>query len=91
MLLEIKELTDKNIGFISLSESLYFTNAASTLMFQILSAFCEFERNLISDRTKLGLQRAKNQGVKLGRRPGSKDKKKRRKSGYYIRQMQERQ
>ena len=37
--------------------------------------FAEFERSLISERTKEGLRRAKTQGKQLGRPKGSKDKK----------------
>ncbi|MBO5704732.1 MAG: recombinase family protein [Alphaproteobacteria bacterium] len=45
------------------------------LMTAIFSAFAEMERDLISMRTKEGLARKKAQGVKLGRRPGSKNTK----------------
>ena len=90
LILETKELSDKGIGFISLSDNLDFTSASGKLHFQILSAFAEFERALISERTKEGLNRVKSNGVTLGRPKGSKDTKKRTKSGYYVREMRKR-
>ncbi|WP_102297598.1 recombinase family protein [Vibrio cyclitrophicus] len=42
------------------------------LMLQLMSTFAEFERNKIIERTKQGLERAKSQGKKLGRKAGSK-------------------
>ena len=36
-------------------------------MLQMFSAFAEFERNRIRERTKEGIERAKAQGKKLGR------------------------
>jgi len=39
----------------------------STFMVQMLSAFAELERNLISERTKAGMAAAAGRGVKLGR------------------------
>jgi putative DNA-invertase from lambdoid prophage Rac len=66
LILEIQELLDKGIGFISISDNLDFTNAVGRLHFQILSAFSEFERNLISERTKEGIARTKAQGTQLG-------------------------
>jgi DNA invertase Pin-like site-specific DNA recombinase len=91
LILEAKELSDKGIAFISLSENIDFSSATGKLHFQILSAFAEFERALISERTREGLHRAKTQGKKLGRPPGAKDKKKRKKSGYLLRMAGERQ
>ena len=85
LLLEIEELTSKGIEFHSYSENLDFTSASGKLHFSILSAFAEFERELIRERTLEGLHRAKQQGKKLGRPKGSKDKKKRRTAGYYKR------
>ncbi len=46
------------------------------------------ESNRRSERTKAGLQMAISQGKRLGRPPGSKDKKRRRRSGYYARYAQ---
>ncbi len=90
LILEIQELTDKGIGFVSVSDNLDFTNAVGRLHFQILSAFSEFERSLISERTKEGINRAKAQGKKLGRPKGSKDTKPRPKSGYLMREINKR-
>ena len=36
-------------------------------MFQMISVFSEFEREMISERVKAGLQRVRAQGKKLGR------------------------
>lgn len=43
------------------------SSAEGKLMLQMFSAFAEFERNRIRERTKEGLDRAKAQGKKLGR------------------------
>src|SRR5262249_11576321 len=56
------------IGFISLTESLDSTTAQGRLMFTMLSAFAEFERSMIVERINYGLDRARKQGKKLGRR-----------------------
>lgn len=91
LILDTKELIDKGIGFISLSDNLDFSTASGKLHFQILSAFAEFERELIRERTIEGLKRAKSQGKIAGRPVGSKDSKKRKKSGYILREAVKRQ
>ena len=73
-----------------MSDNIDFTTATGKLHFQILSAFAEFERSLISERTKEGIYRAKQHGKKLGRPKGSKDTKRRKKSGYILREAQKR-
>jgi putative DNA-invertase from lambdoid prophage Rac len=90
LILDTKELIDKGIGFISISDNPDFSTAAGKLQFHILSAFAEFERSLISECTKEGLKRAKLQGKQLGRPKGRKDKNKRRKSGYILREANKR-
>ena len=85
LILEIKELHDKDIIFKSLSDNIDFSTPAGKLQFHILAAFAEFERNLISERTREGLARAKAKGVKLGRPHGASDTKRRKKSGYILR------
>lgn len=90
LIMDVKEIVEKGVAFISISENLDFSTAAGKLQFQILSAFAEFERELIRERTIEGLARAKAQGKKPGRPKGSKDSKPRPKSGYYIREANKR-
>jgi DNA invertase Pin-like site-specific DNA recombinase len=86
LILEIQELLDKGVRFVSISDNIDFSTSAGRLHFQILAAFAEFERSLISERTKEGLARTKMQGTSLGRPIGSKDSKRRPKSGYILRE-----
>lgn len=90
LILEIQELVDKGIGFISVSDNLDFSSSMGRLHFQILAAFAEFERSLIAERTKEGIERTKAQGTILGRPKGKKDTKPRPKSGYYLREAKKR-
>jgi DNA invertase Pin-like site-specific DNA recombinase len=90
LMLETKELIDKGIRFISVSDNLDFESASGKLHFEILCAFASFERELIRTRTIEGLARAKSQGRFGGRPKGSCDKKPRRKSGYLLRMANQR-
>ena len=75
----VEEWQKQGIDFICVSQSIDTTSASGKLVFHILGAISEFERELISERTKLGLKNAKNVGKR------GKDKKQRRKSGYLLR------
>lgn len=90
LIMDVSDILKRKIGFISLSDNLDFTTASGKLHFHILSAFAEFERELIRERTIEGLKRAKSQGKSLGRPKGSKDAGVRRKSGYILREAQKR-
>ncbi len=90
LILDTQELIKNGIGFISINDNLDFSTAVGKLHFQILSAFAEFERSLISERTREGLKRTKQQGTVLGRPVGSKDNKKRARSGYILREARKR-
>ena len=62
-LLRILEKVDKaGASFKSLTESLDTTGACGKLMMHMLGAFNEFERSMIKERTKLGLERARANG-----------------------------
>jgi len=81
----IEEFRNKDIQFVSLTENIDTQSANGRLMLHIFGALAEFERELIRERTNAGLTRAKKQGKRLGRPPGSKDRVKRRRSGYWLR------
>ena len=64
----INLLTEKGIKVVCLDLPVAdLSSAEGKLMLQMFSAFAEFERNRIRERTKEGLERAKQQGKKLGR------------------------
>lgn len=56
-------------------------NAISDVIVTVLAAAAELERNVISERTLLGLQGARQKGKILGRPKGSLDRRPRRKKG----------
>jgi len=63
----IGDLEKRNIGFLSLQESIDTTTSGGKLIFHIFGALAEFERNLIQERTKAGLTAARQRGKKGGR------------------------
>ncbi len=54
-------------GFQSLSESIDTTTAGGRLIFHVMGALAEFERSLIGERTRAGMQAAKRRGKAVGR------------------------
>jgi len=64
----LEELEGQGIQFKSLTENIDTTTPHGRLVFQITNAMAEFERSLISERTKAGLKASAAQGQKLGRR-----------------------
>lgn len=76
---EVTTLFNKGVKFMSLTDNIDLSSASGTLQFNIISAFAQFERDIISERTKEGLKGKMN----IGKR--GPDKKTRRKSGYYQR------
>ena len=67
-LLEILSRIDEaGAGFRSLTEAIDTTTAAGRMMMQMLGAFAEFERAMIVERTRAGLEAARRRGVRVGR------------------------
>jgi len=63
-------IADKQAGFRSLSDAWADTTTPhGRLMLTVLGGLTEFERELIRARTGEGRQRAKDRGVRLGRKP----------------------
>lgn len=83
----LEELRKNNVALKSLQESWLDTSdqGIGKLLISIFSWVAEQERKRISERTKAGLVRAKATGKLLGRPNGSKDKGRRKRSGYFLR------
>ncbi|MBT2659391.1 recombinase family protein [Bacillus sp. ISL-18] len=64
----VYDLQEKGIGVVFIKEQIDFSSAAGKLMFTMLGAIAEFERDLINERTKEGRERAREQGKHLGRK-----------------------
>ena len=64
----ISNLKEYGVNFVSYAEKDFDTTTATgQLMFHIVSAFAQFERDMISERTKLKLNHLRSKGVRLGR------------------------
>jgi len=83
----LERLRRNGVALKSLQESWLDTRdeGLGQLLLAIFSWVAQQERRRIVERTKAGLERAKRQGKKLGRHPGAKDSRPRRRSGYYLR------
>jgi len=81
---EITTLYSRGVKFISITDNIDLGSASGMLQFNIISAFAQFERDLISERTKEGLKGKKNVGKR------GKDKHPRRRSGYWLRYAKQR-
>ena len=69
LVLTIEELGGLGIDFVSYSNHIDTTTPAGKLLFQVMGAVAEFEREIIRERVKLGLKNAVKKGKILGR-PG---------------------
>ena len=69
LILTIDKLKEWGIDFISLQDRIETASANGKLMFHIISAFAEFERNIISDRTKFCMERKAKEGGFITRAP----------------------
>jgi len=65
----VASLKDRGVAFHSLSDGIDTSTAAGQLMFHVVGALAEFERSLISERTKASLAAIKDRGGSIGRRP----------------------
>jgi DNA invertase Pin-like site-specific DNA recombinase len=65
----LEELSSLGIGFISYQDNLDLTTPQGRLMFHIIGAMAEFERELIRERVRAGLDNARRKGIRLGRKP----------------------
>lgn len=63
----VTELERKRVTFKSLSDAIDTRTAGGRLQFHMLGALAEFERSLISERTRAGMAAARARGARVGR------------------------
>ena len=81
----LDQLARCNVGFMATTQPIDTTTSTGKLLLGMLAVVAEFEGDLIKDRINEGLARRRGEGKPMGRPPGSKDKKVRKKTGYRIR------
>ena len=65
----LEQLGRRGIRFQSLTENIDTTSSGGRLIFHLMAALAEFERTLISERTRAGMAAARLGGKRLGRQP----------------------
>lgn len=69
------KLEQRQIKLVSLQDKLDTSTAVGRFTMQILASLAEYNRNLILEGCKAGIEAAKKRGVKFGRHEGTKMKK----------------
>ncbi len=69
----LEEFKELGVELISFSEGLDFTTPSGKLLYQVISAFAEFERDCIRERVQAGMRNARAQGKRIGRPPVAVD------------------
>lgn len=72
LLRRLEQIEKKKAGFKSLTDSFDTTSPSGRLVLYILGVVADFERSLISERTKAGVARAKAEGKQVGQPPALK-------------------
>jgi DNA invertase Pin-like site-specific DNA recombinase len=68
VLIIMERLAEARAGFRSLTEAIDTTTPAGRMMMQMVASFAEFERAMLRERTKIGLETARREG-RIGGRP----------------------
>ena len=69
VLTTMERLAEAKAGFRSLTEAIDTTTPAGRMMVQMVGAFADYERAMLRERTKAGLDSARQEGRIGGRRP----------------------
>jgi len=67
LILALEEFRNLGIDFVSYQENIDTSSPLGSAIFTIISAVAQLERDIIAERVKAGLRRAKENGKKLGR------------------------
>ncbi|MEH6357451.1 MAG: recombinase family protein [Pseudomonadales bacterium] len=65
----VEQLEAQNVDLVVLNQNIDTSTSTGKLMFTMIGAFAEFERDLIRERCAEGIVKAKEKGVQFGRRP----------------------
>jgi DNA invertase Pin-like site-specific DNA recombinase len=65
LLRALDEFSHLGVDFVSLSESIDTSTPMGKMIFTVLAAVAELERNLIKERVQMGIARARKQGKRL--------------------------
>ncbi len=71
LILALEEFRNLGVGFVSFQENIDTSSPLGSAIFTIISAVAQLERDIIAERVKAGLRRAKENGKKLGRPRGT--------------------
>lgn len=72
----MEKVSQAGAGFLSLTEAIDTASPGGRMMMQIVGSFAEFERAMLRERTRNGLEAAREQGRVGGRRPKLKEDQK---------------
>jgi len=67
LILALEEFKNLGIDFVSYQENIDTSSPLGSAIFTIISAVAQLERDIIAERVKAGLRRAKENGKRLGR------------------------
>jgi DNA invertase Pin-like site-specific DNA recombinase len=67
LLRALEEFSHLGVDFVSVSEAIDTSTPMGRMVFTVLGAVAELERNLIKERVHMGISRARKQGKALGR------------------------
>jgi len=71
LILALEEFKNLGINFVSFQENIDTSSPLGSAIFTIISAVAQLERDIIAERVKAGLRRARENGKKLGRPQGT--------------------
>lgn len=89
LLTVLDEMKNKEVRLIATSQNIDTATSMGKFFYTIFAGFAEMEREMLVERVKLGLARARAEGKPIGKR--GKDKNQRRKSGYWLRWERQRE
>jgi len=67
LILALEEFKNLGVDFVSFQENIDTSSPLGSAIFTIISAVAQLERDIIAERVKAGLRRARKNGKRLGR------------------------